>query len=230
METVPQMGDELRNQDGNSTWEKKKQLDQPSSLPLTRSPGPGRFLPTSRPDHGGVSSPEPTPPRRGLFPRTAATTAGLFPRADPTTAATLPLSRGNHGGVSSPEPNPPRRQLFPRADPTTAESQPQPHSFKMCSPIWFFSGAFRASREVSTTHNPIVLKCVAQFGIPLVLLKQRSIRSISVEASQCDNRRGASMLFLATNRSSTVFAASSEFQTQRSPKRDFEEGVVCDLK
>ncbi len=61
---------------------------------------------------------------------------------------------------------------------------------------------------------------------PLVLLKQRSIRSISVEASQCEKTQGASMLFLATNLSSTVFAASSEFQTQRSPKRDFEEGVV----
>jgi hypothetical protein len=47
----------------------------------------------------------------------------------------------------------------------------------------------RSAKLPLTHHGASVL-----FGVPLVLLKQRSIRSISVEASQCDNRKGASML------------------------------------
>jgi hypothetical protein len=65
-----------------------------------------------------------------------------------------------------------------------------------------------------------------------VLLKQRSIRSKlwsssgaseaalnTINNCRSDNRE-APYLVLATNLSSTVFAASSEFQTQRSPKRE----------
>ncbi|CAK9864803.1 unnamed protein product [Sphagnum jensenii] len=119
-----------------------------------------------------------------------------------------------------PSPTPPRRELAPAFLSREARelSVPPPAKFLLSSPHHSQPGH---SNQPAQPARPTA---------PLVLLKQRSIRSISVEASQCDKTQGASMLFLAANLSSTVFTASSEFQTQRSPKRDFEEGVVGDLK
>jgi hypothetical protein len=136
-----------------------------------------------------------------------------------------------------PSPTPPRRELAPAFLSREARelSVPPPAKFLLSSPHHSQPGhSNQPAQPNQSSHSnpahPLQPAQPARPTPPLVLLKQRSIRSISVEASQCEKTQGASMLFLATNLSSTVFAASSEFQTQRSPKRDFEEGVVCDLK
>jgi hypothetical protein len=93
----------------------------------------------------------------------------------------------------------PTTAIYPAPHPTTA-IYPAPHPTTTIYPappprpsprsVAGRAGQIGRSAKLPLTHHGASVL----FGVPLVLLKQRSIRSITVEASQCDNRKGASML------------------------------------
>jgi hypothetical protein len=174
METLPQKW--RRNE--KSGWQqytgKVKQENQTSFLPLTRSFFACEEL--RRPD--SPTTPllpcrRPTPPG----PATAALPPGTNAIPPGPTTPLLPYRR--------PTPPGPATAALP---PGTNAIPPGPTTPLL--PYRNQSNQIGRSAKLPLTHHGASVL----FGVPLVLLKQRSIRSISVEASQCDNRKGASML------------------------------------
>ncbi len=152
METVPQMGDELRNRDGNSTREKKNRWTKPILYPLPI-----------------LSSCPSRPAREALLPMAGPTTAVFCSRHFPDHAAfSLPYLRFLAGlpaafplpylrflaGLPAAEVLlppaaevllPPAKFLVPSPPHDPPLHNPQPRSLKMCSPIWRSSGASEAA-------------------------------------------------------------------------------------